>query len=64
MSTTVYTELTIEDVLAIEYAVNTAIDHIEFLKTLHVNLPELKPDSPLVSQMISVRDKCKEAILA
>ena len=54
-------ELTVEEVLLLEYAINTAVDHVEFLKTLHVNLPELKPENDIVGRMIALRDKCKES---
>ena len=51
--------LSLDEGLLLEYAINTAIDHIEFLKTLHVNLPELKPEANTIGKLIELRDKVK-----
>ena len=59
MRTTANLDLTLDEMTVLEYAINTAIDHIEFLKTLNVNLPELKPENDLVGRMIAIREKCK-----
>lgn len=59
MRTKANLDLTLDEMILLEYAVNTAIDHIEFLKTLNVNLPELKPENDLVGHLITLRDKCK-----
>lgn len=59
MRTKANIELTIDEMTILEYAVNTAIDHIEFLKTLHVNLPELKPEANTIGKLIELRDKVK-----
>ena len=60
MRTEATIDLTLDEMILLEYAVNSAIDHIEFLKKLNVNLPELKPENNLVGRMIEMRDKCRE----
>ena len=60
MRTKATIELSIEEMIIMEYAMNTAIDRIEALKALHVNLPEFRPENDLVGRIIALRDRCRE----
>lgn len=51
------------DLSMLQYAINTAIDHIEFLKGLHVDLPELRPEADTVGKLIDLRNRIEEHIV-
>ena len=50
------------DLCLLQYAINTAIDHMEFLKTLHVNLPELRPEANTIGELIDLRNRIEANI--